>query len=189
MGKSSAGFTLVELMISMAVMVLLAGALFSVNFRLSSTWMLERRRQGVQQNFRFAADTMTGQIRAAMGVLQPADNTMTDVLEFDMAPSASSRVRIKFERYPVSASGPHWIVRTETPLAPDAGGNWVPSGPSSVPVPVTEELTTLTAVHFIRHGSRLIVVLVGEYEPSNSTRTVTYTTQTTVRVSVNLTGT
>jgi prepilin-type N-terminal cleavage/methylation domain-containing protein len=92
------GFTLIELMIVMAVTVILLGAVFALNFRISGLWSGERARSELQQNFRFATDTITNRVREATNIVQPSAvevgdsggwSVMSDVLEFDYVPDPS----------------------------------------------------------------------------------------------------
>jgi prepilin-type N-terminal cleavage/methylation domain-containing protein len=85
------GFTLIEVMIVTAVTVILLGAVFSVNFRITDMWRSERVRQALQQNFRFAADMMTTNLRQATAISLPVSNTLGDTLQFDYVATLVSR--------------------------------------------------------------------------------------------------
>jgi prepilin-type N-terminal cleavage/methylation domain-containing protein len=189
--KHRQGFTLIELMIVAAVSVILLAAVFSVNFRITSLWGSERVRQALQQNFRFAGDALTANLRQATDVLLPAQNTLGDVLEFDYiaTPSpAETRYRVIYQRV---GAGPYHVERRDVQLESydevDANGvsvtKWrVPEDAVwSPPTPVTEDISSLAALHFLHRGSRIVTILVAEYESGGSTRTISYTLQTSVR--------
>lgn len=182
------GFTLIEVMIVVAVTVILLGAVFAVNFRITDLWRSERMRQALQQNFRFAADMMTTDLRQATEVSLPLQNTLGDVLEFDMyAPSLiETRHRVVYQRV---ESKQYYVQRSEAALESyvdyvDGGKTkWkLPAVPVWSHTAVTEEISTLAALHFILRGSRVVTILVAQYESGGATRTISYTLQTSVRM-------
>lgn len=184
--RARRGFTLIELMIVAAVSVILLAAVFSVNFRMTDLWRSERVRQALQQNFRFAGDALTANLRQATDVLLPAQNTLGDVLEFDyiVTPSpAETRHRVTYARV---GTGPYHVEKTEVELESyldtDSVTKWRPkTGGTVTTVAVTEDITSLAALHFLHRGSRIVTILVAEYESGGSTRTISYTLQTSVR--------
>lgn len=177
------GFTLIELMIVVAVSVILLGAVFAVNFRITDLWRSERVRQPLQQNFRFAVDAMTAEVRQSTKVILPAQNSLADALTFDYivdpAPHETRR-RVTYQRVG-SEPGPYHVERSEIQVVdPDGDGNWTETGTKSL-VAVTEDIPSLAALHFIHRGSRVITILVAEYVAGGSKRTISYTAQTSVR--------
>ena len=176
------GFTLIELMVVTAVSVVLLGAVFAVNFRITDMWRSERQRQALQQNFRFAADHLTAELRQATEGSVPAQNALGDTLTFDYiktpAPS-ETRVRVTYRR--VTSGDRYYIQRSETALAYDGvTKTWNLSGTPAV-TPVTEEITTLAAVHFVHRGARVVTILVARYQAGGVTQTTSYTLQTAIR--------
>jgi prepilin-type N-terminal cleavage/methylation domain-containing protein len=173
--RKHGGFTLIELMIVMAVTVILLGAVFAVNFRITGLWAGERTRSELQQNFRFATDRITTTTRQATDILQPkapsstSENVMSDVLQFefvkngDLTRATYSRVQSGSDTYYINE-------RIENLVTSTTADN-----------PITESIRSLAAVHFIRTGPRIIVVLVAEYSLLGSIKTISYTTQTYVR--------
>lgn len=173
--RKHSGFTLIELMIVMAVTVILLGAVFAVNFRITGLWAGERSRSELQQNLRFATDRITTTVRQAVTVLQPSvasgsgENVMSDVLEFEYVQNGDL-TRATYSRV---QSGP------DTYYINERKENLVTSTTSDNPI--TEDIRSLAAVHFIRTGPKIIVVLVAEYSLLGSIKTTSYTTQTYVR--------
>jgi prepilin-type N-terminal cleavage/methylation domain-containing protein len=174
------GFTLIELMIVMAVTVILLAAVFTVNFRITGLWAGERGRSELQQNFRFATDRITTTVRQATAILQPSaldpgnparTNVLSDVLEFEYVPDPSApdvRARVTYSR---SGTGPYYIEETVKNLATN----------EVTTRHITESIRSLAAAHFIRTGPRIIVVMVAQYSLLGSVKTISYTTQTYVR--------
>jgi len=181
------GFTLIEVMIVAAASVILLGAVFAVNFRIIDLWRSERTRQALQQNFRFASDAMTTNVRQATDVSLPDQNTLGDVLQFDyvVTPSPSeTRHRVIYQRV---GSGPYHIEKQEVALESYIDPvthltKWrVPLGASWSVTPVTEDISSLAALHFIHRGSRVVTILVAQYSVGGVTRTISYTLQTSIR--------
>lgn len=169
------GFTLIELMIVAAVTVILLAAVFTVNFRITGLWAGERTRSELQQNFRFAADRITTTVRQATVIRQPsvsgstAENVMSDVLEFDVDDAGTPK-RVTYTR--VASGRGSQIVEHVVNLT---------TGVAEPDRQITENITSLAAVHFVRTGPRIIVVLVARYDLLGSSKTISYTTQTYVR--------
>ncbi|MFA4932713.1 MAG: prepilin-type N-terminal cleavage/methylation domain-containing protein [Caldisericia bacterium] len=190
------GFTLIEVMIVVAVTVILLGAVFAVNFRITDLWRSERVRQALQQNFRFAADMITTDLRQAVptkttslgtptAINEPAQNVLGDVLEFYMIDphDPSRRLHINYQRKVVAGSDPQlcYIERSESKFVDlDLDGVWIETG-TATSLPVTEEISSLAALHFIQRGSRVVTILVAQYGSGGAAQTVSYTLQTSVR--------
>jgi prepilin-type N-terminal cleavage/methylation domain-containing protein len=195
------GFTLIELMIVVAVTVILLGAIFTLNFRISGLWSGERARSELQQNFRFATDMMTNTVRKATTILQPdavpagdslGVNVMSDVLQFDYVPNPAYPTvgaRVTYSRSPASGVGPYHIEeRVQTLQRSGSAPNytWTEVGTAAVR-PITEEINSLAATHFIRTGPKIVVVLVAQYRLWGVMKTISYTTQAYVRTQTPIT--
>lgn len=191
------GFTLIELMIVLAVTVILLGAVFTLNFRISGLWSGERARSELQQNFRFATDRITSTLRQATTILQPSANAsespspvnvMSDVLQFEYMPNPSEPLigaRVTYSRSAVSAEGSCRIVESvqvlqRSGLAPNYTP-WTEVVGDVAMRPITEEINSLAATHFIRTGTKIVVILVAQYRLWGVKKTISYTTQTYVR--------
>ena len=185
---SGHGFTLIELVIVVGVMVILMASVFALNFRAGSAWTSERQRIERLQNFRFAAERLTVQLRAASkspdpawntedAVVQPAQNEMSDRLVFrsykedDYGTLRSYRYEYYLEH---ETSGYQIWCQSYTE---DVPGNWVALDLA----PVTEPLSTLAAMYFIRDGNRIVIVMVAKYSSGGTQQTVSYTRQVFLR--------
>jgi prepilin-type N-terminal cleavage/methylation domain-containing protein len=176
------GFTLIELMISIAILVILVGAVFSINFRISGLWSSERARSQLQQNFRFAGDMISNELRQAVAVMSPSDQTMEDELRYDYWNSTSRGMQRVIYRRDGTDPGPYRVVRLSQPMTWDTSKQlWVASGTWSTPQPVTEDIDSLAALHFIRSGGRVVVILVAKYQALGREQTVGYTMQVFTR--------
>lgn len=184
--KRHSGFTLIEVMIVVAVSTILLGAVFAINFRITDAWRSERVRQALQQNFRFVADMMTVDLRQATlapGVSLPARNTLSDVLRFQYVTAPSpDEARSEVTYALVKTGSLSHIERLEVPLEdPNGDGVWTQVGGTFTPVLVTEDISSLAALHFIGRGSSIVIILVADYESGGARHTVSYTLQASTR--------
>lgn len=166
------GFTLIELVVAVGIMVILLGAVFALNFRIGGIWATERGRSQMQQNFRFATDQITEYYRQAVTVSAPDDNSLEDILTFEYVDGTDQKLyRVS---YAMTSGSAHQVMRTIQLASP------LPLGaPTSQPV--TEALAGLASLHFIRTGSRLVIIMVAEYDVYGVKNTISYTTQTYAR--------
>ena len=154
----------------MAAMIILLGAVFAVNFRVSDLWIAQRERSQIQQNFRFALDAITQEMRQAITIGQPVENTFGETLEFTLQDPADA-IKVDDVTYGMEAdparSGASRITRTV-------------AGTST---PVTESIPELAALYFIRSGNRVVMIAVARYKVFGTEQTMSYTTQTFTRIS------
>lgn len=182
--SSRHGFTLIELMIVVGVMVILMASVFVLNFRASSAWGSERERANRLQNFRFATEKLTVELRAASKnpdpawasknvVVVPAQNQMSDRLSFRYYEGGISyRYEYYLEGNTTSGYQVMRKVRTETLDGTLSDG---------VAEPVTEQLTSLAKMYFVRDGNRIVTIMVAQYDFGGTLQTVSYTRQVFLR--------
>lgn len=186
--SSRRGFTLIELMIVVAVMVILMSSVLVLNFRATSAWGSERQRVDRMQNFRFAAEKLTVELRAASKnpapspspwagsdvVVVPTQNQMSDCLSFRYYEGG---ITYRYEYYLEGdqTSGYRIMRQVYTEATPGTLSN------PGVPEPVTEQLTTLAAMYFVRDGNRIVMVMVARYDSGGTQQTVSYTRQVFLR--------
>jgi prepilin-type N-terminal cleavage/methylation domain-containing protein len=171
------GFTLIELMVALAilavVMVITLGAVGGF-FRMGSA---QEQQNTLQQNFRFAVDSISTDARQAMQVGAPGSSNdvfaMTDSVSFQVSEAGT----LRWIRYRVNESGGSGFPTAELVreyVTYDAGTNtWSPDTSVAVPArPVTEQIPELLKVYFINSGNRLFVVMVGRMTYFNRQQTV-----------------
>jgi prepilin-type N-terminal cleavage/methylation domain-containing protein len=163
------GFTLIEIMVAVTIMIILLGAVFALNFRIGSMWTTERGRSQMQQNFRFATDHITEYYRQAVTVISPDDNSLSDTLAFEYRDANDGNLYAV--SYEMSSTLPHKVMRTVQ----------LSSGGTATTQAVTEGLTSLASLHFVRTGARVVIMMVAEYDVFGTARTISYTTQTYAR--------
>ena len=182
-GKTArrAGFTLIELIISVAVMVFLIISLFALNFTASSTWAVERERTSRLQNFRVGAERIAVEIRGASSnwagadlVVVPSPNQMADRLRFRVYSGSTS---YQYEYYLAGNVNTGYQVMRKIYREPSYPGTAVFDSETAV----TETLTTLAAMYFVREGNRIVIIMVAQYKYGGRTQTVSYTRQVFVR--------
>lgn len=175
-------------MIVVAVMVILMGSVFVLNFRASSAWGSERQRANRLQNFRFAAEKLTVELREASKnpgwtgldvVVVPMQNQMSDRLSFRYYDEKDTSYRYEYYLAGDASSG-YQVMRKVYTEALSAGG--VPEQVTDPVIePVTEQLTTLAAMYFVRDGNRIVMVMVARYNYGGTQQTVSYTRQVFLR--------
>src|SRR5450830_1143538 len=98
-GHARRGFTLIELMVSMAILAVVLVGVFGAMGSYLRLGASQAQEDLLQQNFRFAMDTISTDARQALGVgvLNPDDNKstfMTDSLVFQL-PDGWVRYRVQ----------------------------------------------------------------------------------------------
>jgi len=158
------GFTLIEFMVAIGVlMVVLAGTLMA----LGSYYRMQAMQTDeilLQQNFRYAMDTISNDARDATAFTNPGeipDNfRMSDSLTFTM-PNGNI---VSYDVEQPSGSTTWIIFRHEkTADGADVVGS---SGP------VTEPINQVLNVYFVNSGTKAIVILVGAVGSGSNRRLV-----------------
>ena len=173
--RSRRGFTLIELMVSMAILSLVLMGTFSAMGSYLRLGAAQAQENLLQQNFRFAMDTISTDARQALavGVANPNDYYsmfVTDNLVFQL-PEPDGWVRYRV--LPTVSAGV--VVASElvrergTYLASTA--TFTPLTPAVVQ-PVTENIPQLLQAYFVTSGSRVFVILVGRMTYSGTSRDV-----------------
>jgi len=166
-GNSKKGFTIIELIIALAVFVVITTMVFSglsSFFRMKTIYAQEMT---LQQNFRFAVDKITQELRQASkdpassdpiifepDDLIPSGNAMGEKLVFSVYLGTSTKY-IVYKMDP-SPSGTNVLVREEHSAYPITSLNL------EVKQPVTEEIKQLVKLYFVRSGGKVVIILVGK---------------------------
>ena len=157
--KNRKGFTLVELVVALAVFIVIITISFSALSRFFAMRSAQEQEMILQQNFRFALDKMAYDFRQASGstgsiILEPADdNAMGEELQFN-----TSGGTVTYKLGAGASSGTHAICR-------QVGGNTQP---------VTEDMHQLVKVYFVRAGGKVIMIVVGNLEYFGKERTISF---------------
>ncbi|MEM3828326.1 MAG: prepilin-type N-terminal cleavage/methylation domain-containing protein [Conexivisphaerales archaeon] len=150
------GFTLVEMVVSMSVMLVIMIMIFSF-FSFSMRYRSAVQEESIiQNNFRFAVSKMVDDIRMASSqgtqqfLIQPEENAVGNVL-LVLQNESGVIYNVKYEQketsYGTAIFRKKWQAGTSEP----------PEG-----VPVTDYMKQLIRVYYIRQGGKVVVLMVGK---------------------------
>jgi len=167
------GFTLIELIVAMAIFLVVIVIAFST---LSSYFVVRSANEQemiLQQNFRFALDKMADDFRQASTtsgaiILSPTDNSMGETLKFNTS-NGSVVEAVEYKLEP-AGSGTYAITRQVGTASPQ---------------PVTEEMHQLVKVYFVRSGGKVIMIVVGKLKYFGKERTISFSSLVFSRNSAN----
>jgi len=157
--KNRKGFTLVELVVALAVFIVIITISFSALSRFFAMRTAQEQEMILQQNFRFVLDKMAYDFRQANSgtggmILKPGDNAMGEELQFN-----TSSGTVTYKLGAGASSGTHAICRQ------------VIGNPSQ---PVTEDMHQLVKVYFVRAGGKVVMIVVGNLEYFGKERTISF---------------
>jgi len=163
--KNRKGFTLVELVVALAVFIVIITISFSALSRFFAMRSAQEQEMILQQNFRFALDKMAYDFRQASKdpdasgdiILEPGSNAMGEELQFK---TNSGTETVTYKLGDGASSGTYAICRK-------VGSN--------SPQPVTEDMHQLVKVYFVRSGGKVIMIVVGRLEYFGKERTISFT--------------
>jgi len=180
------GFTLIELVVAMAIFLVVIVIAFST---LSSYFVVRSANEQemiLQQNFRFALDKMVYDFRQASKepdatddvILEPVDNAMSKELHFSKYDSAATPPTIDIYYLLKPHGGGYALYREEHDHI------------TGVPIvgtlqPVTEEMHQLVKLYFVRAGGKVIVIVVGSLKYFGKERTISFSSLVFSRNSAN----
>lgn len=167
------GFTLIELMVALAVFAVILIITSMAVGGLLRMGTAEDQQNTLQQNFRFAVDSISSDARQAVAVGVPGSSstifTMTDSVCFKV-PEGGSLTWVQYSVKQVSGSfelDREHVIYNNDPDNPV----WSPlATPDNQPV--TEHMPELLKAYFIHSGTRLFVVMVGRMTYFGQQRTV-----------------
>ena len=171
-GRGRQGFTLIELVVVVAITSILIVGLLAANFRSTASWVSETQRADLEQNLRYAADVITTDIRQAVAI-ETGANVMTNILtiRYEDPQRSYNVIKAVYQRIPVSGNKAK-IVRVRDDVT---------TGETLPPEDITESITSLSSLYFIVRGPRVTVVMVAEYLVGGKTKSVTYIAQASAR--------
>jgi len=169
--NSRKGFTLVELVVALAVFIVIITISFSALSRFFAMRSAQEQEMILQQNFRFALDKMAYDFRQASGediILEPGSNAMGEVLIF-----ANGTNDVYY--FLCSDGGVSVLYRGER-----THDNLLTSNPCNITTgwiskqPITEDMHQLAKVYFVRSGGKVIMIVVGNLEYFGKERTISF---------------
>ena len=167
-GHARRGFTLIELMVSMAILAVVLVGVFGAMGSYLRLGAAQAQENLLQQNFRFAMDTISTDARQALavGVSNATDYYsifMTKNLvfqlplpdgwvQYEVKPGPGGTSRLVRELGTYSATTLKFTVSSEQP--------------------VTEDIPQLLQAYFVTSGNRVFAILVGRVTYSGTSRNV-----------------
>jgi len=174
--SSKRGFTLIELVVAMAIFLTILAITFSAITNFYRLRVVYDQEIVLQQNFRFAIDKMSEELREASKdpnnttdsiIVEPQDNAIGDELKFtkyyDSTNPYTNDIRYKLEGS--NATG-YALYRAEYPH------NSAPANDQ----PVTENMKQLVKAYFVHSGGEVVVILIGKINYFGKENTISYTT-------------
>ncbi|MEA3313899.1 MAG: prepilin-type N-terminal cleavage/methylation domain-containing protein [Caldisericota bacterium] len=170
------GFTLVELVVAVAVFLVIIALSFSTLSRFFSMRSAYEQEMIFQQNFRFALDKMSYDFRQANKdpgdtsitslILEPEPNSMGEKLSFIRYDGTNMRDIY----YLIKPHGDSYaIYREEYQHGATQGVDPISTQP------ITEDLHQLVKVYFVRAGGKIIMIAVGKLDYFGKERTISFT--------------
>jgi len=163
--KRKNGFTLIELVVSMAIFAIILVIAFGAISRYYLVKTFYEQQMDLQQNFLYAMDKLSDDFRQSTTVngsafVNPSqNNAMIDATEGTPLTFYGS------DGYPISYY-----------LKGDRNGTYaIYREVGSVPQPVTEDMHQLVKLYFIRYGGDLTAVIVGQVTYFGHTNKISFT--------------
>ena len=172
--KNKKGFTLIELVVAMAIFLVVISISFSTLSSFFSMRSAQEQEMILQQNFRFALDKMTYDFRQANKdmassdsiLIKPVDNAMSEQLAFTRYDGANTTDIY----YLLKPHGDSYALYREEYNHNDTPGTDSPLSTE----PITEDMHQLVKVYFVRAGGKVIVIVVGRLKYFGKERTISF---------------
>jgi prepilin-type N-terminal cleavage/methylation domain-containing protein len=158
------GFTLIELVVAMAIFLIIASITFGVISRFYFVRTFYEQQMILQRNFVYAMDKLSDDFRQAIYInnsvfVNPDNNAMIDAKEDNpLTFYGSDRDEISYY-LKGNGNGTYAIYRKD-------GANTQP---------ITEEMHQLVKLYFIRSGGQIIAVIVGQITYFGHTNKISFT--------------
>lgn len=160
--RARRGFTLIELVVSIALLLVFIGVAFSTLSNYFGAKSANEQEMIIEQNFRSAMERMRydfAQAGSNPGIQSPSDNTVFQSLVFN-APDGST---IAYSVVKDLGAGTCYIKRTVV------GGAVTPSDE-----PVTEVMHQLVDLYFVRSRGKITVIIAGRVMSLGSQREISF---------------
>lgn len=154
MGRRRCGMTLIELVVAMALLV----TLLAMTFGVIGAYFRENSRQTqqstLQQNFRYAVDSLTNDLREAISITRPngvpsGNLIMSEGIGFVLPREGGASTIVTYS----AVSAGSGVYRLERVVETDQGTDHQA---------VTEDIPELVKVYFIYSGRKIYVIMVGK---------------------------
>lgn len=170
------GFTIIELVITLAILMILFGMIFSGVSSIFRIRAIYDQEMNIQQNFRYAVTKITDDLRQASKpinatydiILAPQDslgtgNAMGEELIFTYFDGVNVYdIRYRLE----NTSSGSAVYRVQYPHG---------TTPSDIGQPITENMKQLVKLYFVRQGGKVVVIMVGKINYFGNESTISYT--------------
>jgi len=167
-GHARRGFTLIELMVSMAILAVVLVGVFGAMGSYLRLGAAQAQENLLQQNFRFAMDTISTDARQALAVgVSDANDYYSTFMTKNLVFQLPNDVWVQYEVKP-GPGGTSRLVR-ELGMYSDVTLTFTATPPEQ---PVTEDIPQLLQAYFVMSGSRVFVILVGRMSYSGTSRDV-----------------
>jgi len=161
MGRRRSGFTLIELMIAMGIFAIFIGSAVAALGRMMQMSTAQAQEMTIQQNFRFAIDSLSNDARLATNITLLGGTgdslEMSEEVQFTLLQDGIHTIRYVAEQVDVGNALSPWVLRRYD---------------NGVAQPVTEDLPQLLRVYFINSARQVYVILVGRMTYFDTTREV-----------------
>jgi len=159
------GFTLIELVVAMAIFIIIATAISIAVSRLYAIRTFYEQQLDLQQNFVYAMDRLSEDFRQA-------EYSGTDIF---VSPPESNAMIDATESTPLSFYGPGGqVVSYYLKKTGDISAIYRKEG-SSAAQPITEDMHQLVKLYFIRYGGKVVCMIVGEVKYFGMTNQISFT--------------
>jgi prepilin-type N-terminal cleavage/methylation domain-containing protein len=156
--KNKKGFTLIELIVSMAILAIILSITFGTISRYYIVKTFYEQQMDLQQNFLYAMDRLSDDLRQSTVMVEPSNNAIIDATKDDPLTFKDSNGTVI--SYYLDGNGTYAIYKK------------VENG---TPEPITEEMHQLVRLYFIRYGSDLTAVIVGQVTYFGHTNKISFT--------------
>jgi prepilin-type N-terminal cleavage/methylation domain-containing protein len=166
MERRRSGFTLIELMIAMGIFAIFIGSAVAALGRMMQMSTAQAQELTIQQNFRFAVDSLTNDARLATNITLLGGTgdslEMSEEVQFTLLQDGTVHtIRYVAEQVHVGNTSSPWVLRRYDKI-----------GVVQVVQPVTEDMPQLLRVYFINSARQVYVILVGQMTYFDTTREV-----------------
>lgn len=162
--KKRKGFTLIELVISMAILLIIFAITFGVISRYYTVRTFYEQQTELQKNLVFATDRLADDFKQAkyLGTsvfVNPTNNAMIDATEDNPLSFYSTNGDIISYYLKQNINGTYAIYRKVNAVAQ----------------PITEDMHQLVKLYFIRYGGSIVATVVGQISYFGKTDKISFT--------------